>query len=69
MTLLRPLEIVHYVVYSSGFHILCYSPWVVTSTVYQARVVTEVDSLGRTMTICLTGDPVDCMTCLVACGW
>jgi hypothetical protein len=65
----RPSEIVHHVAYASGgvsgFQLLCDAPWVVANSTYRARVMTEVDSLGRSMTIDLTADPVDCMKCLV----
>jgi hypothetical protein len=68
----RPSDIVHYVAYSSGgtagFQLLCDAPWVVAISTYHARVATEVNSVGRTMTIDLTRDLVDCMSCLVSCG-
>lgn len=68
----KPSAIVHYMAYAScgtsGFQLLCDAPWVVSNSMCHARVVTEVDSLGRSMTVDLTRDPVDCVTCLVRHG-
>lgn len=65
----RPSEIVHHVAYApggmAGFQLLCDAPWVVADSTYHARVATEIDPVGRTMTVSLTRDPVDCMSCLV----
>ncbi len=64
-----PSAIVHHVAWASGgvfgFQLLCDAPWVVSDSTYHARVVREVDLLGRSMTVDLTRDPVDCVTCLV----
>lgn len=65
-----PSQIVHAVSYSSdvnmGFQLGCDAPWALVNSTYHARVLTEVDPTGRTMTVSLTRDPVDCMSCLVA---
>ncbi len=65
-----PSDIVHHLAYGAynvtGYVLLCDSPWVVAYSTYHARVMTEVDPVGRTMTITLTRDLVDCMSCLVA---
>jgi len=65
-----PSQIVHAVSYASsgnmGFQLACDAPWVVVNSMYHARVLTEIDPIGRTMTVSLTRDPVDCMSCLVA---
>lgn len=67
-----PSDVVHHVSYASGgivgFQLLCDAPWVVSDSTYNARVMTEVDPVGRTMVINLTRDPVDCMACLVQHG-
>ena len=72
----QPSDIVHHVAYASGgvtgFQLLCAAPWAAAdaglASTYHARVMTEVDPVGRTMTISLTRDPVDCMSCLVSHG-
>lgn len=64
-------DVVHHMVFTSlsGYQLLCRAPWAVSTSMYNARVATEVDSVGRTMTIrSLTRDPVDCMACLVQHG-
>lgn len=64
---LTPSPIVHAIATSGmGFQLLCDARWLVEDSVYHARVVTEVDPLGRSTTFSLTRDPVDCMSCLVA---
>lgn len=67
-----PSMIVHHVGSPSGslmgFQLLCVRPigsFGETST-YHARVLTEVNSIGRSLQVHLTRDPVDCMSCLVA---
>lgn len=68
----RPSDVVHYVAYASGglagFQPLCAAPWLVSNSTYHARMVTETDSVGRTLIVGLTRDPVDCMSCLVQHG-
>lgn len=64
-------DIVHHVVYTSsgmGFQCLCNMPWAVANATYHVRVVTETGSVGRSTTLTLTRDFVDCMACLVAYG-
>lgn len=64
---LVPSQIVHAVATSSmGYQLLCDARHLIEDSVYHARVVTEVDPLGRSTTFSLTRDPVDCMSCLVA---
>lgn len=65
-------DIVHHVAYTSGgfvgFQSLCSAPWIVANATYHARVLTEINPIGRSMTLSLTPDPVDCMACLVIHG-
>lgn len=62
-----PSNIVHAIVTTSmGYQLLCDVRWSIADDVYNARVLTVVDPIGRSMTVMLTRDPIDCMSCLVA---